>query len=412
MSDTLPVDLQRATNDLLSHIEAITKIIGEYIRDNSDTKLEKVLRKYLEDGGIPAFIHTPYYYKELCDELTKRNIPHLESSPKENDGRIVFARAKDLELVKVIYEEILKEKSFSKEISKREMMDMKYGETLHAIKGIDDVELQVLRRKAEQMYITISTEKTLDGKYIVYYDSEKAPEMMKAVMNMTWDLTGTFGQKQRAQMQYDIENRQNIFESVQMGAKDFYVTSGRNINETIQINKDGYIFMKDNLILERGSRNEPEFQKNLWKLIEQINEPILLNEAEHSLSEKEREKIINTRRRYRPFITKEEYELRNKELEIIALLERKLALDSPEQTEVSIDFYNHQISFAQHEALEVINKENNIEKTEEVKEHIEEYVEELNSYEFVSFKVRERSLEKEIYSASEAKSREDIQIER
>lgn len=383
----------------LALIEAIRKEVKSLIKEMADGIYELQLSKYLDGGGIPGYIEVPYFYNELKEELKKNKIPHIECPLKEKFGRMFFIKAEDIEKVRDMYREILKQRSMVSEISKQEMMELKEGTNIMAVTDLDGVQTQVLREKAEKHMVMIAVDKLPNGKYNVYFEPEKRNEMQKMIVAMKWELSGMYGHKIREQIQYDIDNKQMIFHFIRSGLNNVCITSAKNTEDTIKINDLGYTLMKENKVLEQISIDNPEYEKKLWEAIELIDQPVILSDIEYAKEEQEREIIVKSRNE-RPKLSRAEIEQLKREMQLRELVEKKMSLNNEEQTENLSSFFNHEVSFSEFFEHELVNQENNKEIIENMKAHYKEFIDELDNNKIIEVRVAP-SLDRVILTAEE-----------
>lgn len=383
----------------LALIAAIRKEVKSLIKERAESKYELQLSKYLDGGGIPGYIEVPYFYNELKEELKKNKIPHIECPLKEKFGRMFFIKAEDIEKVRDMYREILKQRSMVSEISKQEMMELKEGTNIMAVTDLDGVQTQVLREKAEKHMVMIAVDKLPNGKYNVYFEPEKRNEMQKMIVAMKWELSGMYGHKIREQIQYDIDNKQMIFHFIRSGLNNVCITSAKNTEDTIKINDLGYTLMKENKVLEQISIDNPEYEKKLWEAIELIDQPVILSDIEYAKEEQEREIIVKSRNE-RPKLSRAEIEQLKREMQLRELVEKKMSLNNEEQTENLSSFFNHEVSFSEFFEHELVNQENNKEIIENMKAHYKEFVDELDNNKIIEVRVAP-SLDRVILTAEE-----------
>lgn len=387
------------TEKTLELLLAIRKEIDEFIKDRANNKYEKLLAKYLEDGGIPGYIETPYFYEELRKVLREHEIPHLITPLKDKMGKMIFAKAEDIDKIKELYREILKQKSMVSEISIQEMMDLKSGTDIRVVSMLDEVQTQIIKEKAEKNLVMIAVDKLPNGKYNIFFEAEKEKEMSKMLASMTWELSGKFGHKVREQKQYDIDNKKMIFELARGELTDICITSAKNTEDVIKISKNGYILMKENKILEQLNNDNPDYDKKLWELVNLLDEPVILSNVEYAKEENEREVIVNNRNK-RPKFTKEDWSQFKKEMELTALVEKKMSLDNEDQSKVLSSLFNNDVTFDEFFTHELINKNNNKLIVEEMKSHLKEFVSKVDDNKIIEIRVTP-TLEKVIESAKE-----------
>ena len=383
----------------LALIAAIRKEVKSLIKEMADSIYELQLSNYLDGGGIPGYIEVPYFYNELKEELKKNKIPHIECPLKEKFGRMFFIKAEDIEKVRDMYREILKQRSMVSEISKQEMMELKEGTNIMAVTDLDGVQTQVLREKAEKHMVMIAVDKLPNGKYNIYFEPEKRNEMQKMIVAMKWELSGMYGHKIREQIQYDIDNKQMIFHFIRSGLNNVCITSAKNTEDTIKINDLGYSLMKENKVLEQISIDNPEYEKKLWEAIELIDQPVILSDIEYAKEEQEREIIVKSRNE-RPKLSRAEIKQLKREMQLRELVEKKMSLNNEEQTENLSDFFNYEVSFSEFFEHELVNQENNKEIIENMKAHYKEFVDELDNNRIIEIRVTP-SLDRVILTAEE-----------
>ncbi len=383
----------------LALIAAIRKEVKSLIKEMADSIYELQLSNYLDGGGIPGYIEVPYFYNELKEELKKNKIPHIECPLKEKFGRMFFIKAEDIEKVRDMYREILKQRSMVSEISKQEMMELKEGTNIMAVTDLDSVQTQVLREKAEKHMVMIAVDKLPNGKYNIYFEPEKRNEMQKMIVAMKWELSGMYGHKIREQIQYDIDNKQMIFHFIRSGLNNVCITSAKNTEDTIKINDLGYSLMKENKVLEQISIDNPEYEKKLWEAIELIDQPVILSDIEYAKEEQEREIIVKSRNE-RPKLSRAEINQLKREMQLRELVEKKMSLNNEEQTENLSDFFNYEVSFSEFFEHELVNQENNKEIIENMKAHYKEFVDELDNNRIIEIRVTP-SLDRVILTAEE-----------
>ena len=383
----------------LALIAAIRKEVKSLIKEMADSIYELQLSNYLDGGGIPGYIEVPYFYNELKEELKKNKIPHIECPLKEKFGRMFFIKAEDIEKVRDMYREILKQRSMVSEISKQEMMELKEGTNIMAVTDLDGVQTQVLREKAEKHMVMIAVDKLPNGKYNIYFEPEKRNEMQKMIVAMKWELSGMYGHKIREQIQYDIDNKQMIFHFIRSGLNNVCITSAKNTEDTIKINDLGYTLMKENKVLQQISIDNPEYEKKLWEAIELIDQPVILSDIEYAKEEQEREIIVKSRNE-RPKLSRAEINQLKREMQLRELVEKKMSLNNEEQTENLSDFFNYEVSFSEFFEHELVNQENNKEIIENMKAHYKEFVDELDNNRIIEIRVAP-SLDRVILTAEE-----------
>lgn len=383
----------------LALIAAIRKEVKSLIKEMADSIYELQLSNYLDGGGIPGYIEVPYFYNELKEELKKNKIPHIECPLKEKFGRMFFIKAEDIEKVRDMYREILKQRSMVSEISKQEMMELKEGTNIMAVTDLDSVQTQVLREKAEKHMVMIAVDKLPNGKYNIYFEPEKRNEMQKMIVAMKWELSGMYGHKIREQIQYDIDNKQMIFHFIRSGLNNVCITSAKNTEDTIKINDLGYTLMKENKVLQQISIDNPEYEKKLWEAIELIDQPVILSDIEYAKEEQEREIIVKSRNE-RPKLSRAEINQLKREMQLRELVEKKMSLNNEEQTENLSSFFNYEVSFSEFFEHELVNQENNKEIIENMKAHYKEFVDELDNNRIIEIRVAP-SLDRVILAAEE-----------
>ena len=380
-------------------VKSIYKAVSDLIEERADSKMEKELAKYLKQGGTPGYVKVSDYYNEVSKRLTEQGIPHMMAPLKDKEGRVIFVKASDVEKTKDMYRDVLKEKGLVVEVTKQEMLDLNYGKNLNIIPDLDVAEMQTLREKAQRYKVMIAIEE-VDEKYKVYYKPEQEKEMSQAISAMTWELTGERGHTTRKQIEHDVKNKADIYKTTQLGGKDICITSGKNSEDTIKLTQDGYVYMKENRIIEECSLSDPHYEQNLWGLIEVMDEPVILSEAEYNLPEEEREILIREQNEY-PRFSDSEWDQMKIEMELTALIQKKMSLWNVEQHEVVADFFNHDVNFTQFYHAELQNKEHLEEDRQQMKEHFEEFVAKMDSYPIETFRVNTRSLDQTLIDYEE-----------
>lgn len=400
-------------------IERITKELIKLVQMRADTRLERNLSKYLEDGGIPGYMRADKYVEELHKRLEEQDIPHMVSKLKDGYGAYVIFKAEDIERVEQIRNEILLEKGELSETTVQDLKRTNYGKKLGVITDLDDAQLNALREKTGWLngqhnkygweITTIAFEKQENGLNRVYYRAEDAAKINVALSKMTWELTGQYGEKIRKQEEYDVKQRQDIMTAMRAGLKDVYIVSAQDPTDFIKLTKDGYI-ARHGEYEESKEKSNPMFERDLLEHLERMQTPIVLNSVEFAKNSDERDHII-AKYNKRPSITKKERELYEKERAIRELIEQKMLQYNGEQLENISSLYNNDVTIQEYLAHEVVNQVHEEEEISQIRTHFSEFIRQMEGYSTYEIVADEKDLDTILKEAEKESKKQPEQEE-
>lgn len=340
---------------------------------------------------------------DLKKELENQGIPHFISVSKIDNMNFFAIRTKDLPAVSYAIEKVMErgrniaEVNFgvmAREANQKQASMLSYH-------GFNELERKSMIESAKEMGFVISSRKTEDGSYSIYFREEDQKKVKLAFTRLKLKELGVSGERHQKQLNGELQLMKNVMKEATkpLGAgekRNFYVVSATNIHRSIQITENGFIHKNQTNGNDRTYRsyegNGRGLERQLYRELATLRQPVILTKEEWEKScqdDELRKQIVREKQEkysYKDYQTKL---MADKEYHLRSLIEAKMAMDNSDQMENVSSFYNGDVGiqeFYEHELVNQEHIEENTEKQKQIdfesldsqeKDHLSEYVKEV-----------------------------------
>ena len=301
--------------------------------------------------------------------------------------------------------EALIERADIREVSLSELRGDNYKKELGVISGVDDVHLDMIRKKATNKF-TIAVVSEGKDNHKIYFREKDFQKVGSVIAKTSWELTGTRGEIAKERLNYVLDNIKDIKENIEKKTP-VHIIDANEQTKTLEFNEKELVVYDRNKELERVSRSDPNFEAKVEIALNQMRNPMQLTKDEIELQPDERNAVVKKKNKI-PTISKETLEIIEKERVAYALLQEKLGVDNDDQTKMLNGLYDGSIDFNTFSVFEDINDRYTEEELDSAKLHAEACLSELSSYNYQSFNVQDKTLERVIQELKEDKEFIDV----
>lgn len=142
--------------------------------------------------------------------------------------------------------------------------------------GITNEEAELFNYFAKEKSFLYSVHENVQGKKTLLYDPKDRDAVQEALTKASWVLNGEHGPKVLEQINFRLEGRSNIAQSLSDGMQEYYVVSKHNPKNYVHITESQITQYKQDQVIHALPRDSEYFMERAWNMVESISSPVLM----------------------------------------------------------------------------------------------------------------------------------------
>lgn len=378
---------EKLINTSVKALEDIVAFILKKLDEHSEKKMADALIGHHKKGGGLSFVESSdVYTKDLLKAYKAAGIPACVIDNNEFDKQLIVIRDIDSKRANMIRDELLIRKSLIGVTNLKDMAEANKHVNIDYLEGMSTAEIEYMSKQAASNGYTIAPELDKEtGTWRMYYQIRDAEKIHLNINKMAWDFTGKYGEQLIAQMEYDIKNKDKVKALTNKKDVDFYIVDPRNQHRTIHIDSESVRFIKDGNIISQADRSDPNFKRELDKMLGKFDNFVLLSEEEYKLSENQRDRLIKKRNK-RPRVNYKEKSTRDKQEAVMKeTIREKFNPMKGNQPKLYEKVYNGEMPYDEFFDISKLDPALPEEVKNEIVQHLNDYVKRVQEYEFGTY---------------------------
>ena len=351
------------TRDLLVALINKQKQTGEPIDDTA-----KMLKRVEKGESINTMSVADEDAVELSKYFQEKGILFKVIDNLNDDTKFFMYMSDDAQKVVNIITLWQAEKGLISEMNPELFLNNCVQEGVGTLSGLDNADLEIFRNFAkEKGLIFASTAAEAPDRYIVIYNPKDTATVKKVMDSALWAFSGTEGNFLREQMTLFLKNKKEVNRSLLEPEKEFYIVDGKSPDNYVYLTANDFTYYKNSKEILNVSRNSVDFIERGLRVFDSMFQPVVLTREEFELFNKEGEldkatikKVVVEKAKDIPS-TDDLKELQKKQNDRLERLQSKMILD--DENTAGFWIYDDSIDLAEgggYENFEDI--EENIEK--------------------------------------------------
>lgn len=288
---------------------------------------------------------------ELSQLLEKHNVLFNPIEVPDDDSKVYMYMSGDTEKVADVMMLLQAERGIVSEINPSLFLENYAQEEVGTISGLDRTDLELFRGYAKQNGLVFSSV-VLDGpgKYLVLYDPKDREEVQRSMGSTLWALSGKEGRQLRERYALFLKNKQEVKQALNDSTKELYIVDGKSPENYIRLSPKEFAYCKNFKTISSVSRNNPEFLARGLRVLDGLEQPILLTREEFERYKEDGEpdkeaiqKTVAEKTKAMPDQNKLR-EAQDKQNERLRLIQSKLALD--DENTAGFWIYDNSVTFS------------------------------------------------------------------
>lgn len=384
-----------------------------YKKLSKDAELEKLnalkgetslgqMMQYIEKLGLKSFTirvadSDTKDYEEL---LKKQGILFAKMNDKQDNTRMYVFLDRDRKDVEHVSELLYARRGQITEVRPDMYINNLAPENVRLVDGLDAVEMELFRHYARQEGLLFTALNNGDGKTTVVFDSKDEPKARTVFLHTGWDLTGYNGARNREQIQFRIQGRTALRQTVENAQKEMYIVSKERPQNFVRITENDLQVYKAGQQVSSLSRSKPDFMTKLMAEAEAIDGAVVLpaDQFRPDLSKAELSQMPTIDLRTPEYGFEEEQI--NKQNELINLVAMKMGHDN--EHNATWGLWDPSVSYSEFASYEYITDLDAAEARKDEFEHFKQaaYYSQ-NNYQVQDIKLDTRSIDYIIAKAAQ-----------
>ena len=377
--------------------------------EGGDVALEKMLWAVQHGEKLKTVAISDETFGQLSNIMKDVNMTYSVVDVASDNTKVIYFLDRDREKMESALQVLNAKVGIVNEVQPHLFVEHIAEDDIGMINHVSDVELELFRHYIQDKKVIFTSIKDENNKNIIMFDVKDRDIAYEALAKGIYDISHPFhGDKVREHIEYKLHGRSAINIALEDAKKEFYIVSGLNPSNYIQVTSSDFKYYKKHHEIETLER-DPSKLDELHTMIDTMHNPLLLTKEEFETSVAHRNAVIkqktdmfpadydetlsqDKREGIKNLILKGSADRSNVILqEKITNMQRKIALDNEGNTPLYIDDDSITYSdFASYEQIWDIDEQEA--RNREIKHYIESN-KALARHDYIDVKVDERSVD-------------------